>query len=190
VRAALAQLPVILWIGWWIFSASRIRFHNPTGYLLIGVVTFGYIMSLWRGFTDQGSGVVQVRLTPAGVRQCTRGLGAYPYERNATGKLVPWRNVKLVIFKFDSQVGEIRLSNRESFWRLKLDRDFVHAKFSADPEDVIAIRQCICLWLVQNDYARAIRSLEAEAGSSTMPGGLWQVILRACELSTPPEAGW
>jgi len=174
VRLVLGQLALILYLGFWLWSRHGFPRYDPFPYIWIVFIAFGAVVSFWRGFSDQGSGVVQVKLTPDGVRQCTRGTGAFPYERNEHAPVVPWDRVKWVTFKWNAGAGELRISSRESFWRLRLDRDYVHANFSASEEDVIALRQCLCHWLVQHGCVRATRLLEYERSSDSLPGGSWR----------------
>jgi hypothetical protein len=178
VRLVLSQLALFAWLGFWIWSRRGLPRYDPFPYVWIAFIGFGSFMSLWRGFSDQGSGVVQVKLTPEGARQCTRSTGAYPYERNEKTPVVSWDRVKWVTFNWSGGTGALRISNRESFWRLKLDRDFVHANFSATEEDVIAIRQCLCRWLVQHGCVRALRYLEYDQSGASLPGGSWREMFR------------
>jgi hypothetical protein len=134
--------------------------RDPLVFVCLGLSSLSIILGLWRGFTDQGSGVVQVRLAPLGVRQGTRGIGPLPYERNARDKLIPWNKIKEAELNWRDSYGEIRLSNSKTFWRLRPYREFVHANFSSNIEHFEQVKNYLRYWLAKNNCADAIDFLE------------------------------
>src|ERR1700733_1936780 len=72
---ALFIIPFCLYL-FWQMSRSSVRIF---GWIQIALFTFPFAILFWRSFSDAGSGLVQVRLTPDGVRQGNRGLGPIPY---------------------------------------------------------------------------------------------------------------
>jgi hypothetical protein len=145
--------------------------HDPISVFIAGWFVAMYLLSLWRGLSDQGSGVVQVKLAAAGVRQGTRGLGPLPYEANEKGKLVAWRKVKEVQFGWRESYGEIRLSNQRGFWKLNLYREYVNANFACSKDEFIEVRMRVREWLVENDCAAALQYMANDSRSAMLPGG-------------------
>jgi hypothetical protein len=145
--------------------------QKPFAILFAGWFVAIYLLGVWRGLGDQGSGVVQVKLTAVGVRQGTRGVGALPYKANENGKLVPWRKVKEVQFGWREWYGEIRLSNSHGFWRFNLYREYVNINFACSRGEFIEMRKRVRQWLVQNHCEEALQYMTNHLGSAALPGG-------------------
>ena len=133
------------------------RFQQPINLFYFGWFAVIYLFSVWRSLTDQGSGVVQVKLTPVGVRQGTRGLGPMPYERNEQGKVVPWRSVKFIRLARHGQFGEILINNQHGSWWTHLTRDYVHARFICSEEEFVALQKRLREWLDRIDSGAEMR---------------------------------
>lgn len=128
--------------------------HDPIFLFCFGLFAAGCIVSLWRSLTDQGSGVVQVRLTPLGVHQGTRGIGPKPYERNMDARLIPWARIKEAQLDWTDDHAEIRLSTHKAFFRTC--EEFVHASFNSDREHFYDLGNYLRYWLSQNNCSDAL----------------------------------
>jgi hypothetical protein len=131
--------------------------ESPLALAFFGWMVCAFCFSWWRGSSDQGSGMAQVKLTPSGVRQCSRGIGPLPYERNETSTLVPWRKVREVQFTWREYYGEIRLSNRKGFFRLNLHREYVHANFACRESDFPKLQETVRQWLAANGCSATVK---------------------------------
>jgi hypothetical protein len=154
---------------WWLLDSMH--FYRPFGMILAGWFVFTYLMAIWRGMNDQGSGVAQAKFTDDGVRQGNRGLGPLPYEANEKGKLVPWRKVKEVQFAWRGWYGEIRLSNQRGFFQLNLYRPYVHTNFACTKAEFIEVRKRVRQWLVKNNCKEAMQYMVNDPANAKLPGG-------------------
>jgi hypothetical protein len=158
----------MVWAGVWMVVVLTLIlwphglrvFSDPLPLFLIGTFALRYALSIWRGLSDQGSGVVQVKLTPIGVRQGTRGIGPFPYESNDKAKLVPWRRVKEVYLGWIGSYGVIRISNERGFWKTNLYREFVHANFACSESEFVELQRRVRNWLATNDCAAALKYMD------------------------------
>jgi hypothetical protein len=156
--APVSTLLAAVIIAYVFFSPGRYTNRDPFSVVWLVLLTAGSGISVWRRFADQGSGVVQVRLTPLGVRQGTRGIGPIPYESNMDGKLIPWAQIKEAELAWHDGQALIRLSTAKSFFRYY--KEYVHAAFSIDREHFYDVKNYLRYWLTQNNCLGAIDFLE------------------------------
>ena len=143
----------------WQAGGSLGYYHNPALIIWSALFAASCIATLLRGFTDQGSGVVQVRLSPLGVRQGTRGLGPQPYEANMDASLIPWTQIKEAELAWQDGQALIRLSTEKSFFRHRYT-EYVHAIFSCDRDRFLDLKNYLRYWLSQNNCSSALHFLE------------------------------
>jgi hypothetical protein len=156
--APISTLLVVTICCYIFFWPGRFTDPDPLFFFCLVLLAAGSVISIWRRFTDQGSGVVQVRLTPFGVRQGTRGIGPKPYEANMDGKLIPWTQIGEAELAWRDGNALIRLSTPKSFFRYY--KEYVHATFSIDREHFHDLRNYLRYWLTQNNSFSAIDFLE------------------------------
>jgi hypothetical protein len=136
--AALVLAPfwrMITLTGLWYWPVSWLGF--------LGVVT-------WRGLSDQPSDAVQVRLTPAGVRQMNRGWGPIPYDRVDRARPTPWAKVRHVAVK-PAGDGQVRVTMASSTEPWTFQRIYVDAIVRCPPEADAALRQRLAEWRAGGD---------------------------------------
>ncbi len=156
--APISTLLAVTVCGYIFFWPGRYTYPDPLFFLCLVLLAAGSVVSIWRRFTDQGSGVVQVRLSPIGVRQGTRGLGPKPYEANMDGKLIPWTQIEEAELAWRDGKALIRLSTEKSFFRLY--KEYVHATFPSDRDRFYDVKNYLRYWLTQNNSFSAIDFLE------------------------------
>jgi hypothetical protein len=104
-----------------------------------------FAIVLWRSFSDQGSGIIQVKLTPDGVRQGIRGLGPFPYEKCDTRQLIPWQKIHFVELKRikDGRV-QVRMNSIGRWWQYR--REYVNAYVHCTPQELEALKVRVDQW--------------------------------------------
>jgi len=128
------QLRIFVWAFWyWPASAC-----------------VGLFIITWRGLTDQPADAVQVRLSPAGVRQLNRGWGPIPYDRVDAAKPVPWRKVHWLAVQAVGE-GQLRVSMKSSEDLWTFQRVYVDAIVRCPPDAVAAVRQRVTEWRAAAD---------------------------------------
>lgn len=125
-----AYLAFLFAFSWWHLRAASQFFLN----LLFIVPAF--LIALWRKNRDEGSGAVQVKLSPLGVRQSTRGIGLIPFERADRAKWIPWKRVRNLWLR-QLEPNRIRLTlrtrrDRWQFAKVLVDANLVCSKEEAD----------------------------------------------------------
>jgi hypothetical protein len=143
-------LPFCLFLSWQMFRSRMAMF----GWIQIAQFTIPLAILFWRSFSDSGSGLVQVKLTPDGVCQGTRGLGPIPYEKVDERKLIAWKKIREIQLKpkGDGQ-AHIRMTSSNHWWQLT--HEYVHAIVQCSPAELDALKQRIAQW-------RSLQSLEYE----------------------------
>jgi hypothetical protein len=134
--------------------------RSPLLLCLTAIFLAGAVIGIWRGATDQGHGVSQVRLASRGFRQGTRGLGPLFYEKNVNAALVPWETVKEADVRWRGRYGEIRLGNDRRFLSWRAHKDFVHANFGSNEEMFGEVRERVRGWLAEHGCGEALRYME------------------------------
>ena len=114
----------IAYAGWHVFDAVRVT---------------------WRTSVGQGSGTVQVRLGPDGVRQRMRGTGPVPYDGVDLGRPTPWPAVVRVVFE-PATDGRYRLALSSAAQRWQWRRATVAAVVRCSPAAADALRRRIERW--------------------------------------------
>ena len=113
-------------------------------YLLTSTVV-GLAITTWRGLSEQPSDAVQVRFTPAGVSQRSRGWGPVPYEKVDGGRPIPWRRVARLTLLEDSD-GQVHVAVEvvRTFWTIQ--KKPVDALVRCAPPTVVALQQRVGEW--------------------------------------------
>jgi hypothetical protein len=140
--SSICLIGLYIGIGFW--HLHRVRF-NIFPLINVPIIVLPLLIGLWRKMSDQGSGLIQVKLTPQGVRQGIRGMGPIPYEANDRAKLIPWRTIRSV------RVGQLRndqahLVLKSSDRSLRLTFQYVNANVRCPPEQIEALRSRLLQW--------------------------------------------
>jgi hypothetical protein len=135
---ACLYLALVIWGGRRRHVSIPQLFYVPMFFFSLGI-------ALWRQMSDQGSGVVQVKMTPLGLRQGIRGMGPIPYERNDGAKLVPWSRIRKVQIK-ELGHGEVHLmiASYDHAWTFGVQ--YVNAKVRCTHEQTSALEVRISQW--------------------------------------------
>jgi hypothetical protein len=157
-----AIISMLLFGGIYILPGWHDFLRDPILLICFGFAVMGTAISIWRGTSDPGSGVVQVRLTAKGMRQGTRALAPLFYERNVTGELVPWEKVKEAEVRWRGYYGEIRLANDRKFLRLEAHGDYVHANFSSNQAHFAEVKRRVRRWLAEHGCDAALRYMDEQ----------------------------
>jgi hypothetical protein len=134
---------IVVVIVLFIYGRSLSRLSFPFYLVIVGS---SFAIQLWRRFTEEGQGVVQLRLTPNGFRQGARQSGPIPFERNDRAALRPWRR------KLDARVqmlnagrAEIMIKAKRPWWMPT--REYLHADVALEAEHVHELRKRMDAWI-------------------------------------------
>jgi hypothetical protein len=127
----------LLWVRDWVRHGRRDEFGMYCA--VVGVAWLGW--TLWKRWTRDMPGLVQVRLNASGARYVKNPL---PGKRPG-GTLIPWRDVAGVsIEPAEGGMVRLRLAGRKSFWNGS--EVALEAELRCTPEQAGALRERIGAW--------------------------------------------